>query len=246
MPRIEIHRLTKRFPARAGLWRGAPVVALDGIALTIEPGELVCIMGPNGAGKTTLLRVLATLLLPNAGDVLIDGQSLFRHARFWQRRIGVVAGDLPGFYDRLSGRENLEFYGALYGLPHRMMRQRVDEVAAWCDVHEIDRPYQECSTGVKQRFLLVRSLLHDPEILLLDEPTRSLDPLHAVSLRRLLRDRFWSRGKTVIMTTHQPTEARDLADRTAILDRGRLLAVDTFDRLEQRPDLRPFLTGYQS
>ena len=213
---IEIQHLTKTFRS---------VTALQDVSLEMPRGELLCLTGANGAGKTTLLKIVAGLVLPSSGVVRIDGQDATRAGPHLRSRIGYAAGERPGFYDRLTGRENLEFFAALRSLHGAEARRRID---GWLELFEMttpDRPYQELSTGMKQRLLLARTLLHNPSVLLLDEPTKSLDPAHAQRLPRLLKERCGrGQGTTVIMATHQLPESREFADRIVALRDGRLQA----------------------
>lgn len=242
---IEIRQLTKVFhPARSfGAWlrapwgRGQPITALRDVSLTIERGELICLMGPNGAGKTTLLNLLVDLLLPTSGTVLIDGRDIRRHARWVKSQVGFASSDRPGFYDRLTGRQNLEFFAALYGLPRLAARRRIDELAELLGLEALDRQYQECSAGMKQRLLLARTLLHDPPILLLDEPTKSLDPVQTDIFHTLIRERLHrDLRKTTLFTTHQVWEAQRLAQTVAVLHHGILRGRGTPAELQQAGD----------
>lgn len=229
MALIECRHLTKRFyptrpfPAwvRAPWARSAPLTALRDVSLNIERGERFCLMGPNGAGKTTLLKILAGLVLPTSGTVLISGEDLQRRSRGIRSQVGFASGDRPGFYDRLTGRQNLEFFAVLQGLSRQAVRRRIDEVLELCGIEAADAQYQEYSAGLKQRVLLARALLHDPPILLLDEPTKSLDPVQTSQWHELLTDRLHrAERKTILFTTHQAHEAARVAQRIAVLDRG--------------------------
>jgi len=246
MPRLEIRGLTKVFyPTRPiAAWirhpwrRGQPLIALERIALTIEPGELFCIMGSNGAGKTTLLRILATLLLPTSGTVRLDGQGIERRTAWIRSQIGFVPGERFGFYDQLTGWQNLKFFAALYGLSFRQATRRVDEVVELVDLQAPHQQFQEYSTGMKQRFLLARALLHDPPLLLLDEPTKSLDPVQTEKFHTMIKDQLNRQmKKTILFTTHQVWEAEALGQRMAILHRGSLVASGTVDQVAQGRDL---------
>lgn len=231
-PAIEVRGLTKVFyPARPfGAWlrapwrRGEPIRALDDVSMAIEPGEVFCLMGSNGAGKTTLLKILTGLLLPTSGTVFINGQDAARIGARLRSQVGFASSDRPGFYDQLTGRQNLAFFAALYGLSTRQAARRIGELTELLQITAPDQPYQACSAGMKQRLLLARALLHEPPIVLLDEPTKSLDPLWAETLRALLRDRFARSGKTVLLTTHSAEEAEACGGRIAVLRRGGLKA----------------------
>ncbi len=211
---IEVRQLTKQFPSPKGV-----VCALKQVTLQVAQGEIVSIMGSNGAGKSTLLRILAGLLLPTQGTVHIDGINAAEAPAIFRKQIGFAAGERPGFYDRLTGRQNLDFFAALHGLFGNAGKHRIHEVLEQTAVASPDQPYQELSTGMKQRLLLARTLLHDPALLLLDEPTRSLDPAEAERFHQLIR-RLQGRGKTIIFTTHQRQEAESASGRLVTLNHG--------------------------
>ena len=211
-PFIDISQLTKCFRA---------VVALDGVSLALNQGEGVGIMGANGAGKSTLLKILAGLITPSSGTVRIDGVDVPKTSGVFKRRIGFAAGERPGFYDRLTVRQNLEFFSALHGLHGAGARRRIAELLDATAMPALDQPYQELSTGMKQRLLLARTLLHDPQVLLLDEPTRSLDPVEVERFYGLIK-RLQSAGKTILFTTHQRQDAEAIASRLIVLNSGRI------------------------
>lgn len=248
MALIEIQHLTKTFyPARTfGAWiaaplqRGRPITALDDVSVTVEQGELVCLMGSNGAGKTTLLKTLAGLILPTSGTIILDGHMIQRHMSVRLRsQIGFASSERPGFYDRLTGRQNLEFFAVFYGMSDDHAGRRIDELLSLLEITTPDQRYQEYSTGMKQRLLLARVLLHEPPILLLDEPTRSLDPLQATKLRELIRNRLHREmGKTIVLSTHQVEEAEQLVGRIAVLHRGSIRGCGTLEQLAGERPLR--------
>ena len=245
---IEVQGVTKVFyPARTfGAWlrapwqRGQPVTALHDLSLTIKDGELCCLMGSNGAGKTTLLKILTGLVLPTSGTVRLDGHAVRHHSPPAVRsQIGFASSDRPGFYDRLTGWQNLEFFAALYGLSRDRARHRMQELLQLLEVDAPDQRYQEYSSGMKQRLLLARALLHDPAILLLDEPTRSLDPVQTAKLHELIEGRLHQdMGKTILLSTHQVWEAEDLAERIVILHRGVIRGCGTKKELAGAESLR--------
>lgn len=217
---IETRNLGKTYGA--GFWgvRRRPVQALRGVTLSVAPGEIFGIMGPNGAGKTTLLRLLATLLPPSTGTATIGGADLIREPGRVRRLVGLASGEDRGFYWRLSARENLEFFAGLAGMPPRKARCRADEVLDLVDLgHMGRRPVAEYSAGLRQRLGIARALLGEPRALLLDEPTRSLDPL-AASGALALTARLARGGAAVVLATHSLDEAQRLCHRVAFLVNG--------------------------
>ncbi|MGE5280074.1 MAG: ABC transporter ATP-binding protein/permease [Deltaproteobacteria bacterium] len=237
-PFIGIGRISKTFRPAPALrrmllrpWdRPAPVRALADVSLDVERGRAVALLGPNGAGKTTLLKICATLILPDAGLVTIDGLRVGRDDERIKQRLGLVTCQERSFYWRLTGRENLLFFAALQGLDRTRARRRVEELCALFDVRYADRRFDTYSAGMKQRFSLMRGLLADPGLLLLDEPFQSLDFASAIQLRTFCRDVLVQKeGKTLLFATHQVGEAADLCTRFVILNEGRLRASGTLD-----------------
>jgi ABC-2 type transport system ATP-binding protein len=204
-------------------WRAQPVVVLRGVDLQARPGEVLGILGANGAGKTTLLHILAGLAVADRGLVLFDGE-VFEgaHAR---TVIGLCSSADRSFYYRLNLRENLAFFARLYGLSGEHLRSRVAELLRTFSLDGVaHRRYTDCSTGMRQRLALARALLHDPPVLLLDEPTRGLDPLAAHEFRTLVRLLASSRRKTIVLATNVLDEAWSVCDRVALLVHGRIAA----------------------
>ena len=202
------------------------LVAVDGVSFTLERGQLLGLLGPNGAGKTTTVSMLAGLAAPGGGEVLVDGHPLAGDADPAKRKIGLVPQDLA-LYDELSARDNLRFFGALYGLGgaalERAMTAALELVGLADRARDRVRAY---SGGMKRRLNLAAGLLHDPDILLLDEPTVGVDPQsrHAIfdNLEVLKR-----RGKALLYTTHYMEEAERLSDRIVVVDHGKVIAADT-------------------
>jgi ABC-2 type transport system ATP-binding protein len=202
------------------------------VSLTIRQGELFGLLGPNGAGKTTLVKLLCTLIVPSSGTARINGFDLAQAARI-QTMIGLVTGDERSFYWRLTGRQNLRFFGSLHGLQGATLDRRVEATLGEVDLlDDADRSFQTYSTGMRQRLAIARSLLNDPQILFMDEPTRSLDPTGTAHLHSLIRDELVNRrGVTVLLTTHRLREAELLCDRLAVMDHGQIRARGTIAEL---------------
>lgn len=230
---IEINALEKWFPRTETGWRAflqpfaRPTVrALGGISLRVQRGEAVALVGANGAGKSTLLRILATLLEPTSGVAAVGGCDVLRDPAGVRRNIGFHTGSDGGFYARLSARENLDFFATLNNVPRAQSAANIQRLVELMSLGEVlHRQVRTLSTGTVNKLGLVRALLHAPSALLLDEPTRSLDPLTAAEFRKFLRDEILGRRETsLLFATHTLVEAEALADRVAILHRGELVA----------------------
>ena len=238
---IEVVDLGKTFHPPGGLrdlLRGRltrpPVQALDEVSFRVTPGEIVCVMGPNGAGKSTLLRILSGLLMPSRGQARVAGLDVTTHVLEFRRQVAFVVGDERSFHWALSGRQNLEYFGALHGYPPRRARERADDLLGRVGLTEAaDRAFRTYSRGMRQRLALARGLLGEPRVLLLDEPTLGLDPVGARDLRRFLRDDvIRTTGRTAVVGTNDPGEARALGDRVLLFERGRLLRETPPERLD--------------
>jgi ABC-2 type transport system ATP-binding protein len=236
-PAVAVHELRRTFRVRTGTFprrRWRDVHAVRGIDLDIAPGSLFGLLGPNGAGKTTTVRMLTTLLLPTSGEVRIHGIDVVGRPWEVRPRIGYALGGDRGFYDRLSAGDNLRFFADLYRVPIRAQRRRVAEVLDLVGLADrrADR-VETFSRGMRQRLHIARGLLHDPDVLFLDEPTNGLDPVAARGVRDAIRH-LRDAGKTVLLTTHQMYEAEELCDRLAVIADGRLLVEGTATELAAR------------
>jgi ABC-2 type transport system ATP-binding protein len=221
---IQVQDLVKAFGGKV------PVRALDGLDLTVERGGVYGLLGPNGAGKTTLIRVLATLLEPDRGRVRVAGIDVRRHPAEVRARIGL-AGQYAAVDDHLTGRENVEMVGRLYGLPRRQARRQAVEVLERIGLTQVaDRQVRTYSGGMRRRLDLAASLVGRPQVLFLDEPTAGLDPQARRGTWDLVRD-LRADGVSVILTTHYMDEAEQLADDVAIIDGGRVIAQGTPEEL---------------
>jgi ABC-2 type transport system ATP-binding protein len=203
------------------------VVALDRVTLSIGEGEVRGLLGPNGAGKTTLVRILCTVLLPTSGSASVLGHDVVAATREVRSRIGIVFGGERGVYWNLTGRQNLDYWAALYGVPGPEARRRIGELLERVRLTDrADDMVEGYSRGMKQRLHLARGLVANAQVLFLDEPTTGMDPVAARDFRELVRD-LRSEGRTVLLTTHDMAEAEAVCDRVALIDRGKLLAVET-------------------
>jgi ABC-2 type transport system ATP-binding protein len=203
------------------------IVALDGVDLSIQSGELFGLLGPNGAGKTTITRILATVLLPTSGTAQVLGLDVVKNAKEIRPHIGIVFGGDRGLYWRLSGRDNLEYFATLYGIRQDKARKRIQELLEMVGLEDrANERVEGYSRGMKQRLHIARGLLHDPELLFLDEPTVGLDPVAAREQRKVISD-LKNAGKTIFLTSHYMFEIDALCDRVAILNKGKIIIVDT-------------------
>lgn len=205
---------------RHGLEGQKPVVALDSVSFSLEKGRVLGILGPNGSGKTTLLKIISTLILPDKGKALVKNYDVEKNELEIKSIIGLVSAEERSFYWRLTGRQNLECFACLYGLNKRQASSRLDYLFKLFKVDYENRRFDSYSAGMKRKFALMRALLHDPEILLLDEPTKSLDYNSSHELRSFVKELVRS-GKTVILATHDLEEARNMCDAFLILYKGK-------------------------
>ncbi|MGB9733633.1 MAG: ABC transporter ATP-binding protein [Conexivisphaera sp.] len=221
---VETENLTKVFNG---------FVAVNGVTLRIRRGSIFGLLGPNGAGKSTLLRMICTLLRPTAGRAFVEGHDVVREPNEVRRTIGVVQEKLL-LYPVLTARENLELFGRLYGIEGEELRRRIrellEEVKLW---GFRDKPVGTFSSGMRQRLNIVRALMHDPSVIILDEPTNALDPQSVRWVRDYVKG-LRDRGLTVVVTTHDMHEAEELSEDLAIMDRGQVLDVGPVDQLKSK------------
>lgn len=222
---IQTHGLTKIFERPRGWWRWArtrPVTAVSDITLTVASGECFGLLGPNGAGKTTLVKMLCTLILPSSGSATIAGYPL-EQAGTIRGAVGLVVSDERSFYWRLPARRNLDFFAAMYGLHGRTAARRIEQVLAEVELsQEAGKPFSHLSSGMRQRLAIARSLLHRPQILFLDEPSRSLDPTATRHLHALITRLMAQQQMTIFLITHDLNEAEKLCHRVALMHQGRI------------------------
>lgn len=224
-PVIEVDQLERTF----GEYK-----AVNGMTFQVEPGEVFGLLGPNGAGKTTTVRLLNGILPPSGGTARVFGLDPVTQGAAIRQKTGVLT-ETPALYERLSARENLEFFATLQNLPGPKLRRRVDEMLAFFDL--TDRaadPVETFSKGMKQRLALARALVHQPPLLFLDEPTSGLDPEAAQQVDDLIADLGRTDGQTVMLATHNLLEAQRLCDRVAIMNKGRILALGSLKDLARK------------
>jgi ABC-2 type transport system ATP-binding protein len=242
---IETRALRKVYPAQKPKRRRGPgpgggppsprgeIVALDGLDLAVPRGELFGLLGPNGAGKTTSIGILTTRVLPTAGQALIAGQDVVARAVAVRQRIGVVP-QRPNPDRGLTAIENLVFHASYFGFSRAASRERAQALLDRLGLRDRgDARVDQLSGGQQQRLMIARALIHQPEVLFLDEPTVGLDPQARLALWEILRA-LHAEGRTIVMTTHYMEEAEQLCDRIAIIDRGRLLAIGAPDELTRK------------
>ena len=232
---IEAVDLVRTYRTHLGVLRRRrlDVEAVRGVSFTVRPGELFGLLGPNGAGKTTTIKMLITLLLPTSGTARVMGHDVVKETTEVRKRIGYVFGGDRGLYDRVSGLDNLRYFAELYGVDPGEQKRRIAELLEMVGLTGREKEKVEgYSRGMRQRLHIARGLLHDPEVIFLDEPSIGLDPIGARELRRTIRS-LVEAGKTVLLTTHYMFEADALCDRIAVINGGRIVAQGTGADLKQ-------------
>ncbi len=235
---LEMQNVSKRFGQSYRLKRdGATktVLAVDDISLQVRRGEIFGVLGPNGSGKSTFIRLLSTLLIPDEGRVTVFGHDVLREERTVQRLINRVSVE-AAFFKKLSPLENLMYGARLYGLGGAEARAKIEAILNRLDVRAatLNRPMEEMSRGMQQKVAIARALLTAPILLLLDEPTTGLDPRSKREVQALVRELRDTHDATIVLTTHDMDEANALCDRIAIMDAGRIVAMDTPLALKKR------------
>jgi ABC-2 type transport system ATP-binding protein len=229
---IETRALSKRYaaPRRAGQPGGR--LAVNELNLAIEPGAVFGFVGPNGAGKTTTMRILTTLLQPTAGEAWVAGHSILRDPRGVRRVVGFMP-DFFGVYDDMKVHEYLDFFADCYGIAARQRRSMVEDLLTLVDLsHRADDMVDSLSRGMKQRLCLARTLVHDPTVLILDEPAAGLDPRARIDIRELLRE-LRTMGKTVLFSSHILLEVADICTHIGVIEAGSLVASGTMDEMQR-------------
>jgi sodium transport system ATP-binding protein len=218
-----------------GFGKHREVKAVDRVSFVAPDGEITGLLGPNGAGKTTLLRMLATLIVPDSGSATIDGRDIVRNRYEVRRRIGVLS-DARGLYPRLTTRENIRYYGALHGLSGKPLEDRVEELIDALGITDLaDRRTQGFSQGERMKVAIARALVHDPDTILLDEPTNGLDIMSTRALREMLRG-LRARSKCLLFSSHVMQEVTALCDTIVILNHGRVMASGTATQLIEKAE----------
>ena len=222
-PAVKVDQLCRVFTPK----RRPEVLALDGVSLTVERGEVHGLLGPNGAGKTTLVKILSTILLPSSGTAQVMELDVVEQADLVRPLIGIVLGGERGLYNRLTARQNLHYWCALYRMAPGAGRERTEALLQRVGLADrADDRVQSYSRGMRQRLHLARGLVHDPPLLFLDEPSTGMDPVAARDLRSITAG-LAAEGRTVFLTTHDMAEAEAVCDRVSLIDRGRLIATET-------------------
>lgn len=228
VPALDCRGVVKNFRRGRGLKKKI-TRAVDRADLQIRKGELFGLLGPNGAGKTTLVRCIATLLIPDEGSISVFGHDAFKDSLWCRRRIGLLTSGERTLYWKLSARANLNFFAALYGLSGKARDKRIDYLIELMGLKEVEKDRLErYSSGMKQKVSVARAILHDPDLILLDEPSLGLDPQFARFIRQFIKEELNQRlGKTILITTHYMDEADELCNRIAFISKGKIVDVKT-------------------
>ncbi|OQY38392.1 MAG: ABC transporter ATP-binding protein [Candidatus Cloacimonetes bacterium 4572_65] len=223
---IKVQNLTKEFSQKDG----EKFLAVDDLSFSVDKGEIVCLLGVNGAGKTTTMRILSTVFKPTSGTALIEGFDIIENGADVRRNLGFLSGD-TGLYTRLKSREFLRYFGDLYGLPRSETDRKIKEMADLLDMNSfLDKKIDFLSTGMRQKVSIVRSIIHNPPVMILDEPTSGLDILTARNIVSFI-NRSKDDGKSVLFSTHIMREAERLADKIVMVHKGKLLAEGGLEQL---------------
>ncbi len=226
---INVMNLSKEFPKKDG----TVFKAVDDISFEASDAEIVCLLGVNGAGKTTTMRILSTVFKPTSGTAEIQGFNILSQAQQVRENLGFLTGD-TGLYNRLRGSEFIRYFGRLYSVPEKTIDERIKEMADLLDMHDfLDKKIEFMSTGMKQKVSIVRSIIHDPPVMIFDEPTSGLDILTARNIVSFIRQ-CKQRGKCVLFSTHIMREAERLADRVVMIHKGKVLANGSLEELRQQ------------
>lgn len=222
---LEIKGLSKRFKS---------VNVVDKLSFTVNEGEIVGLLGENGAGKTTTLRMISTMLKPTEGSVVVNGYDVIKQSDKVRNEIGILFGGDVGIYDRLTAKENIQYFGRLYGMADDEINRRIEELSKDLDMKEyIDRRAGKFSRGMKQKVSIARTIVHSPKVMLFDEPSTGLD----VSAARVIHDfiiKCKGENKTILLSSHSMREVEKLCDRVVIINKGKLVEQGTVNELKTR------------
>ncbi|WP_429843399.1 ATP-binding cassette domain-containing protein [Brevibacillus sp. FIR094] len=222
---IEVKEVSKQFKE---------IAAVQHVSFRVEAGEVYGLLGENGAGKTTTMRMMATVLTPTEGDIEISGFSVRQQPLEVRRRIGILFGGDVGLYSRLTARENIAYFGRLYGLEQARLEERIHSLSRMLEMDDfIDRRVGAFSRGMKQKVAIARTLVHDPDVILLDEPTTGLDVTAATIFRRMVR-KLQEEGKTILFSSHNMGEINKLCKRVALMHKGKLRFAGGLDTLREQ------------
>lgn len=229
---IKVENLSKVFPQKEG-----ELFAVKELSFQAENGEIVVLLGVNGAGKTTTMRMLSTVLKPSSGSATVEGFDIVEDAQQVRARLGFLSGD-TGLYSRLTAREIITYFARLYDVPDAVIKKRIIELSDVLDMADfLDKKMDLLSTGMKQKVSIARSIIHDPPVMILDEPTAGLDILTARNIVDFIH-KCKEEGKCVLFSTHIMREAERIADRIVMIHNGQLLAEGTWDQFKQETGLR--------
>lgn len=244
---VDVCDLSKNFFPSKGLLYNAlhpfqkskAITALDNITLKIKPGKILGIIGPNGSGKTTLIKILSCLITPSGGEARVCGYDVLKDENAIKLSIGLVSGGGRSFYWRLTLLQNLCFFAALYNLSSRQAKVRISELSSLLEIDSfLDTRFQECSDGVRQKLAIARSLLHDPPVLFMDEPTKNLDPVSVKKLKDFLKQELVNKqGKTIFFISHELDGMESFMDLIAIMCGGHIAAYGGFEELRKMAGL---------
>jgi len=233
---IEVRSLSKSFTVKEGpVFRktAKTVTALDEVSFSVKKGEIFGLLGPNGAGKTTTIKTICTLIQPTSGEVYVNGHDVEKDSQRARQDLGVMLTGDRTLYWKLTGRENLEYFSALYHMDRKHAKERIHELLKLVGLEERqDTLVENYSTGMRMRLSFIKGILHEPPVLLLDEPTMSLDPQSARLIRETIQD-LRKQGHAILLTTHYMEEADQLSDRVAVIDHGKIIALAPPDELKK-------------
>lgn len=222
---IEVQQVTKQFGA---------FTALEDVSFRVEAGEVYGLLGENGAGKTTMMRMMATILRPTSGNIEVAGFSVIKEPNEVRRRIGILFGGDVGLYSRLTARENIAYFGSMYGMDQTAIEQRIKRLSQMLEMDSfLDRRVGPFSRGMKQKVAIARTLVHDPQVILLDEPTTGLDVTAATMFRQMIGT-LQEEGKTILFSSHNMGEIDKLCKRIALIHKGRLQYAGTLQKLREQ------------